>query len=264
MKKGILIVSFGTTYKETREKNINRIVACVKEHFPEYLVYQAFSSEKIRKILSARDNEFVPGILEALGSLQKQGITHLYVLPTHIIDGIENNRLRQILQGQKERFEEIHMARVLLGDKGDYKEAVCAVWEELEIGQEDMVVFMGHGTSHKADCSYKILEETWEEVTGKKGYVATVEGSVTIDQVLGQIKQGPKPRQIILVPFMLVAGEHANKDMAGEKDSFQTYLCKEGYQTKVVLKGLGEYPGIRKIYIQHLKQILEENYGIIL
>ncbi len=68
MKKGILIVSFGTTYKETREKNINRIVACVKEHFPEYLVYQAFSSEKIRKILSARDNEFVPGILEALGS----------------------------------------------------------------------------------------------------------------------------------------------------------------------------------------------------
>lgn len=258
MKKGILVVSFGTTYRETREKNIDRIVSCVKERFPGYIVYQAFSSEKIRKILSARDNEFVPGILDALDILQKQGITHLYVLPTHIIDGIENNRLRQILQEQKEKFEELWMAPVLLDSKEDYRQVVQSIWDELELKEEDMVLFMGHGTSHQADCSYQRLEETWKEVTGKKGYMATVEGSITIEQALKQIKQGPKPERIVLVPFMLVAGEHANKDMAGEKDSFRAQLHKEGYQTKVVLKGLGEYKGIREIYIQHLKQVLWE------
>lgn len=258
MKKGILVVSFGTTYKETREKNIDRVVSCIRERFPGYAVTQAFSSDRIRKILDARDHISISGISDALCEMKEQGITHLYVLPTHIIDGIENNRLRKLLEENRGLFAEVKLAKVLLYSDQDYQSAVQAVSEELTVEEEETVIFMGHGTSHEADVCYARLEECFRRLTGRDVYVATVEGSVTIEMVLERMRQnGRKNGRVLLAPFMLVAGDHAVNDMAGEEDSFMALLKKEGYETEAVLRGLGEYEGIRRLYIRHLEDILD-------
>lgn len=262
MKKGILVVSFGTTYKETREKNIERVVSDVRERFPQYVVLQAYSSDRIRKILDARDGIAVPGIADALNEMKKQGVTHLYVLPTHIIDGIENNRLRKLLEEQRRLFAQVKLAQVLLHSEEDYECAVQAVSEEFTVGAEDTLILMGHGTSHEADVCYTKLEECFRRLTGNDVYVATVEGSATIEAVLGRMKQKERESEkrkgrVFLAPFMLVAGDHAVNDMAGEEDSFLALVKREGYEAEAVLRGLGEYEGIRRLYIRHLEEILD-------
>ncbi|MFT4146237.1 MAG: sirohydrochlorin cobaltochelatase [Mobilitalea sp.] len=258
MNQGILIVRFGTTYKETREKNIEKLAETVRDNFPDWSIYQAYSSNKVRSILKERDNITVLSPKEALKQMQADGITKVAVLPTHIIDGIENNLMKQAIKAESHLFQEISVANALLEGEKDHKLTANALWQEIkETANNDPVIFMGHGSSHEADSSYELLEAELRAVSGSDIYIATVEGNTTIEEVLERLNTVSTVKgRVLLLPFMLVAGDHATNDMAGEEDSFAALLIKEGYQPDCILKGIGEYEAIRNIYIRHLRSAI--------
>lgn len=258
MKRGILIVSFGTTYKETREKNIEKLAETVRDTFPDWVIYQAYSSNKVRSILKKRDDITVLSTKEALIRMQEEGIAKVTVLPTHIIDGIENNLMKQAIETERHLFQEISIANALLEGEKDYKLTANALWQEIKgIANNDPVIFMGHGSSHEADSSYELLELELRAMSGKDIYIATVEGSTTIEAVVERLNAVSSVRgRVLLLPFMLVAGDHATNDMAGDEDSFAALLKEEGYQPECILKGIGEYEAVRNIYIRHLREAI--------
>jgi sirohydrochlorin cobaltochelatase len=242
MKQGILIVSFGTTHKDTREKNIEKLSETVRENFPGWKIYQAYSSSIVRSILKKRDNIIIPDIKEALQQMKQEGITHALVLPTHIIDGIENNRMKQTIKSCQELFADIRIANALLGNEEDCKYTARAFWKEIEKTAEDMpVILMGHGSSHEADKFYAMVEKELRSYSGKEIYIATVEGTTAIEDVIKRLNAFPGEKgRVLLLPFMLVAGDHAVNDMAGEEDSFASKLRNAGYEPECILRGMGE------------------------
>ncbi len=258
IKQGILMVSFGTTYRDTREKNIERLAETVREAFPDCELYQAYSSGIVRRILKTRDQILIPGIREALHQMHQEQITHVWVLPTYIIDGIENNKMKQAARECSGLFQEIRIAGALLGREKDIALAAEAIWEEIKKrAGEDPVVFMGHGSAHEADRCYESLEKALQAYSGKEVYIATVEGSVTIASVIERLKARKAEKgRVLLLPLMLVAGDHATNDMAGEGDSYAGILRAEGYDPEYMLKGLGEYEDIRRIYVEHLREMI--------
>ncbi len=260
MKKGILIVSFGTTYHETREKNIEKIAEAVRDQNPDCEVCQAYSSKMVRAILKKRDGIEIPGIEEALEEMKIKGITHLTVLPTHIIDGVENNKMKQMAKKSEAFFDEIKVACALLEREEDYSLTAKAFWDEIkEDAPEGVVVLMGHGSYHEADIAYKKFEEALREYAGREIYIATVEGATSIEDVIKKMNASVQEKSkrmeisVLIAPLMLVAGDHAVNDMSGEEVSFLTKLRAEGYNVKCLLKGLGEYKGIREIYLKYLQ-----------
>ncbi|WP_444659349.1 sirohydrochlorin cobaltochelatase [Caproiciproducens sp. R2] len=258
MKQGILIVSFGTTYRETREKNIEKIARTVREAFPDWSVYQAYSSNIVRSILEKRDRIIIRDVRETLRQMKRDGITRAAVLPTHLIDGIENGKMKCTIEECRELFSEIKTARVLLGSEADYAAAAKALWQEIgEAAGDDPVVLMGHGSPHKADGSYAKLEKQLRACSGKEIHIATVDGSVAIADVIQKLNASARKRKRVLVlPLMLVAGDHAVNDMAGEKDSFASKLKAAGCEPECIRKGIGEYEGIRDLYINHLREVI--------
>lgn len=259
MKTGILIVSFGTTYRETREKNIGKIAQVVREKYPETFVLEAYSSEIVRSVLRERDGIHIPDVKEALCEMRNAGIRQVAVLPTHIIDGIENNRMKQAVEECRPFFDEIKVADALLTSQEDYRKTAAALWESVrEAAGSDPVIFMGHGSEHEADASYQRFEKVMNEGVPNDIYVATVEGSVDIDAVLARLQaSGRKSGRVLVAPFMLVAGDHAENDMAGKEDSFATKLVDAGYEAECLLRGIGEYESIRALYLQHLRRVLD-------
>lgn len=258
MNKGILVVSFGSTYKETREKNIGGIETLIHHRYPDMKLYRAFTSEIIIKVLKQRDSIEIMDVEQALQQMKKDGITHVYVQPTHIIDGIENHKAYETVQQWKNEFEYIGMAKPLLGDQEDYRKVVEAIWDNLKEGvKNNALILMGHGSDHKANISYEYLEDAFHKAGHTNVHLATVEAEPTIEDVI--MKMEPiEYQRVILMPFMIVAGDHAHNDMAGETDSFCTKLVEKGYETNVVMKGLGEYKEIRDIFVSHLKHLIEE------
>lgn len=259
MKKGILIVSFGTTYRETREKNIEKIAEEIKNAYPDYEIFQAYSSDRVRSVLSKRDGIDIPDIKTALEQMKKEGITEAFLLPTHIIDGVENNKMKQIAAQFQGDFEKLAIAGALLEEEDDYAEAAQALWSGISpMAEGKIVIFMGHGSSHEADSSYERMEHALRECSGEEIYMATVEGSMTIEAVLEKMgaQKRDESKAVLVTPFMLVAGDHAENDMAGEEDSFYSKLKEKGYETECLVKGIGEYSEIRDVYKRRLEKVM--------
>lgn len=257
MKKAILVASFGTMFEDTRKKNIDAIVKLVQQTYPDMPVYEAYTSSIVRKRLKSVDGIEKYSVAQAMEQMQKAGITHVSILPTHIIDGIETGIVVDEALGKSDGFEEVKIASPLLKTDSDYEKVCEAVWVELkEIVNNDSLVLMGHGSSHTADASYEIMEKKFREKTGGAVYMATVEGSVTIEDVIEKMKKEKSNKRVVVTPFMLVAGDHATNDMAGDDDSFKSRLKDAGYEPECIIKGLGEYKGIRDIYLRHLSDII--------
>lgn len=264
MKKAILIVSFGTTYPGTRQKNIAAITQEVRALYPDALVKEAVSSTIVRAVMRKKEDIAACDPREGLEALREQGATHVAVLPTHIIDGIENNKMKQMAAEHLEYFDEIEIARPLLTEQQDYEDVARALWESLkdEVGDAPLIL-MGHGTEHEADRSYGRMEQVLQDYARHPVYIATVEGQTTIEDVIMRMKQDKTVEErkkagnsrVVVAPFMLVAGDHANNDMAGERDSFASRLREEGYVPDCILRGLGEYPAVREVYISHLREV---------
>ena len=258
MKKAILVVSFGTSYHETRKKTIEVCENKIKESFKDYDFYRAFTSGMIINKLKKRDNMFIDNPSEALEKLYNAGYKEVVVQSLHIICGDEYNKLKDMVAQYEDKFDKISIGRPLLTYIDDYRETVEAVKKDLDkMDIDEAVVFMGHGTEHESHSSYPAIEYMFRDY-GINAFVGTVEGYPELEQVIKKLKNR-NIKTVDLLPFMLVAGDHAINDMASdEEDSWKSILEKEGFKVNIHLQGLGEYPAIQDKFVNHALDCAKE------
>ncbi len=248
MKKGIIVASFGTTYENTRRLCIESIENRIQEKYEDYLVLRAFTSKTVIRILKERDNIHIFNPEEAIEEMKVQGIEEIYIQPLHIIPGHEYEKLSKY---------NLKLGLPLLSLEEDYMKIAEGIGVS-ELGNNEALIFMGHGSDHEADEAYETLENIYHEKGFTNIFIGTVEGSKTIEEIIKELKE-KNIKKVKLKPFMLVAGDHAINDMASEDDdSWKSILEKEGFQVEVCLKGLGEYKIIQEIFLEHLEEIIGE------
>lgn len=253
-KKGLLVVSFGTSHQNTLKNTIGQIEERLKYTFSEYEFYRAFTSRMIIHIIRERDNVQTFTVEEALKQMEADGVTEVLIQPTHVLHGVENEQMLKEIEQAKKNFMSVKVGSPLLSTTEDYMKIVEELAEAVDTGSEKKaLIFMGHGTSHYTNSSYTALEYVFRDKGYKHVYIGTVEAYPSLETILPRLKQ-KSYESVCLVPFMVVSGEHAVNDMAGEKDSWKEVLTREGYQVDCILRGLGEYRGIQDIFIEHAKE----------
>jgi len=256
MEKGIIVVSFGTSYKETREKCIESIENQIRDTFKDHKVVRAFTSNFIIKKLKERDGIHVDTIHEAIEALKVDGIKEIYVQPLHVIPGFEYEKVQMAVKmANHDKETTVKLGMPLFNEEHDYDEVISAINESLpKTGDGEGVVLMGHGTEHFANACYSMLQAKYRDVR-QNVHIANVEGYPELDHILDSLKQYKK---ITLMPLMIVAGDHAQNDMAGdEEDSFKSILEDEGIEVECILEGLGENKGIQKIFAGRVEALLK-------
>ena len=245
MKKAILVTSFGTSHRDTREKCLDLIQREVEEKYGSENVERAYTSRIIRRIIEKNEGIHIFDQKEGLKVLKDKGFEEIITMSLHILDGIEYSKL-------DDKFGKI--SKPLLADDEDFKKIVeNKEFNDLE--GDDAIVFMGHGTESEADYAYQKLQEEYLKAGKNNIFIATVEGKVTIKDVIEKMK-GKGFRNILLKPLMIVAGDHAKNDMSSDdEDSWKTILKNEGYEVTSVLKGMGEYEFIRKMFMDKLEAV---------
>ena len=255
-KKAILAVSFGTSHEDTRKVTIDAIEDSMRQAFPEYPVYRASTSKMIIRKLKNRDNIIVPTVKEAMEQMAADGITDVLVQPTHVINGIENDRMKEDALSFRDSFHSISFGDPLLTTEDDSHKVIAAIAREFShITKDQALVFMGHGTTHFANSIYAALDYTFKDKGYHNFFLGTVEAYPSMESLKKMVK-AYRPKEVVLAPFMIVAGDHAKNDMAGDDpESWYSQFKDEGYEVKTVLKGLGEYEGIRSLFIDHIRAI---------
>ena len=245
MKKAILVTSFGTSHRDTRKKCLDLIQREVEEKYGTENVERAYTSGIIRRIIEKNEGIHIFDQKEGLKVLKDKGFEEIITMSLHILDGIEYSKL-------DDKFGKI--SKPLLADDEDFKKIVeNKEFNDLE--GNDAIVFMGHGTESEADCAYQKLQDEYLKAGKNNIFIATVEGKVTIKDVIEKMK-GKGFKKILLKPFMIVAGDHAKNDMSSDdEDSWKTILKNEGYEVTSVLKGMGEYEFIRKMFMDKLEAV---------
>lgn len=264
--KAILAVSFGTTHEDTRIKNIEKLEEEIAKQSGRK-VYRAWTSKMIIQKVQKRDGIKVDTVGEAMERMKMDGVTDLIVVPTHIINGIENNHMLCDMEKYRSYFRTLSVTTPLLTFDSDYTRVCEILGEELQSclkksghnPKEFAIVLMGHGSEHYANSAYAALDYRFKDMGQRNVFVGTVEAYPSVETVLEHIKQ-TEYRKILLTPFMLVAGDHAKNDMAGEEEDSWKYLFEqEGYEVHCLVKGLGEYASIREMFVNRvLKAIKEE------
>ena len=256
-KKGLLAVSFGTSVNATREKTIDAIEADFREAFPEYRLYRAWTSGMIIRKLKKRDQIQIDTVTEAMERMLADGITEVVVQPTHVINGVENDQMAADVQKYEDRFERICFGAPLLTSEEDSRMVVEAVMEEFrDLPPEEALVFMGHGTAHYANSVYAALDYRFKDMGYPNVFLGTVEAYPSMETLMKRVRASGAGR-VTLAPFMVVAGDHAVNDMSGDDSgSWRSRFEAEGFAVNCVLKGLGEYRGIRRLYVKHIQDAL--------
>lgn len=258
-KKAILAVSFGTSHSDTRAVTIDAIEQDFQNAFPDYSLYRAWTSKMIIKKLKSRDNIHVNTVKEAMEQMRADGITDVLVQPTHVINGIENDLMKEDALSYREFFHSISFGNPLLTTKEDSMEVIQAVADEFSgLKEEEVLVLMGHGTTHYANAIYAALDYTFKDKGYKNIFLGTVEAYPSMESLMRMVKEY-NPSKVILAPFMIVAGDHAKNDMAGDDpESWYSQFKAAGFPVSTVVKGLGEYPGIRRLLVKHLTALEAE------
>ena len=258
-KKAILAVSFGTSHSDTRAVTIDAIEQDFQNAFPDYSLYRAWTSKMIIKKLKSRDNIHVNTVKEAMEQMRADGITDVLVQPTHVINGIENDLMKEDALSYREFFHSISFGNPLLTTEEDSMEVIQAVADEFPgLKEEEVLVLMGHGTTHYANAIYAALDYTFKDKGYKNIFLGTVEAYPSMESLMRMVKEY-NPSKVILAPFMIVAGDHAKNDMAGDDpESWYSHFKAAGFPVSTVVKGLGEYPGIRRLLVKHLTALEAE------
>jgi sirohydrochlorin cobaltochelatase len=245
MKKAILVTSFGTSHKDTREKCLDVIENEVREKYGNEKVERAYTSGVIRRIVEKKEGIHIYDQKEGLEALKNKGYDEIITMSLHILGGIEYSKLSN---------EYGKVTQPLLTTDEDYGKIVNnEKFNDLE--GNDAIIFMGHGSESAADVTYQRLQEEYIKAGKNNIFIATVEGKVTIEDVIEKLKKTDY-KKILLKPFMIVAGDHAKNDMASdEEDSWKTVLQNEGYEVTPVLKGMGEYKFIRDMFMEKLEAV---------
>lgn len=250
--KAILVVSFGTSYEDTRKKTLDAIEERIRTEYPQYRVYRAWTSAMIRKKIFKRDAVVIPDVAEAMQQMLLDGITDVIVQPTHVLNGIENDRMEAQLQAYRGRFAHIVAGSPLLTTQRDHKRAIDCIAAELAPSDGEALVLMGHGTQHYANSVYAALDQQFKDYGYENIFLGTVEAYPAFETLLKRVEK-MRPKKVVLAPFMIVAGDHALNDLAGgDGDSWKSRMEDAGYETWCILTGLGEYEGIRRIFLDHV------------
>ena len=253
-KTAILVISFGTSYEETRKKTIEQIESDLHHAFVEYPLYRAWTSPRIRAKLQKRDGIHIMDIDEAMTQLKADGIRNVVVQPTYVITGFESDAMKEKVLAHKKDFDSVIICDSLMVTKQDKEEVCQAMAQEYHPDSDEILLFMGHGTEHHVNPVYAALDYMFKDLGYENVHVGTVEAYPSFASVLRLVKASDV-KKVRLAPFMVVAGDHAMNDMAGgEEDSWKSLLEAEGYEVTCVLKGLGEYKGIQKLYAEHARQ----------
>jgi sirohydrochlorin cobaltochelatase len=257
-KKGILVVSFGTSHADTRALTLDLIEKKIASTFTTYEVRRAFTSDVITKILRERDGIRVDDPKTALERMVEDGFSEVIVQSTHILNGAEFHDLVMDVNRFKTRFKRLKLGMPVLSDTQDYRMAIDALRYQLPpLSKGQAVVLMGHGTHHPANASYPALQHMLSE-EGLQVFVGTVEGYPSLDDVIRALKRGGI-EVVTLMPFLIVAGDHAKNDMAGdENDSWKNILRGEGFRVQVYLHGLGENPRYHDIFVKHVEDAINK------
>lgn len=254
VKPAILVVSFGTSFNDSRHITIGAIESAIREKFPDYDVRRAFTSQIIIDKLKERDGVVIDNVEEALDRLVADKVQEIVVQPTHLMNGYEYDDLAKALESYKDKFKKVALGEPLLSSDDDYYKVIAAlasVSERYDDGKTALV-FMGHGTEAESNKVYSTLQDKLT-AEGKKNYfIGTVEATPTIEDVLKGVKAAGL-KKAVLRPLMVVAGDHANNDMADLEDpeSWASQLTAAGIEVECVLEGLGQIVEIDELYAAH-------------
>ncbi len=278
----ILVVSFGTSFNDSRVADIKGIEDAIQTANPDWSVRRAFTAQIIINHVQARDGEFIDNMDQALERAVANGVKNLVIQPTHLMHGAEYDELMETVEAYRDRFETVKVAEPLLGevgadasvvneDKKAVSEAILAEavadagYGSLAEAQEDGMafVFLGHGTSHAAKVSYSQMQAQLTDIGCVNAFIGTVEGEpeeTSCEAVIDAVKQAGYTK-VILRPLMVVSGDHANNDMAGEdEDSWINMFKASGYfeSVDVQIEGLGSIQAIQQLYVEHTADVMKD------
>ena len=258
-EKELLVVSFGTSYNDSRRKTIGAIEDALDEALDDYSVRRAFTSDIIIHHISERDGYLIDDVKTALDRAIDNGVKDLVVQTTHLMNGFEYTDLYDEIAEYSDAFESVRIGEPLLSSEED-KEAVREIlvdWTKEYDDGKTAIVFMGHGTEAESNEVYREMQNLFTDGGYENYFVGTVEAEPSLEDVIGMVESGDYER-VVLEPMMVVAGDHANNDMAGdEDDSWKSVFEAKGYEVVCELRGLGENEKIRELYIQHAKDAME-------
>ena len=277
----ILVVSFGTSFNDSRAEDIGGVEKALQAAYPDWSVRRAFTAQIIINHVQARDDEKIDNMDQALQRAVDNGVKNLVVQPTHLMHGAEYDELTEAVENYKDKFESVKIAEPLLGevgsdataineDKAEVAEAITAEavktagFDSLDAAKEDgtAFVFMGHGTSHTAKISYSQMQAQMEQLGYDNVFIGTVEGEpedTACEAVIEKLKNAGY-KKVILRPLMVVAGDHANNDMAGDDDDswksqFEASGAFDSIDTQIA--GLGGIDAIQQIYVAHTQAAID-------
>ncbi|MDO4975826.1 MAG: sirohydrochlorin cobaltochelatase [Eubacteriales bacterium] len=254
-KKALVVVSFGTSF-DVAMPAIENIEAICKKAYPDYDFFRAFTSGMIIRKLKRTKDITILNPDEVMQKLVEEGYEEVLCQPTHIINGVENDKMINMLSKYKEEIPVIRIGSPLLTEESDYATSCEIVMNELDHSLEsnEAFVLMGHGTEHYANSAYCQFENMLRDMGHENTYVGTVEGFPSLDYVIGRLRRR-NIEKVTIMPLMIVAGDHARNDLAGaEADSWDSILKAEGFKTSVILKGLGEIDAIGDLFVKHLEE----------
>ena len=270
-EKALLAVSFGTTFAQTRERTIGAIERKLADRFPDREVRRSFTSRMIRKKLLERDGLRVDSPQEALERALEDGVRDMVVQPLYLMHGQEHLRLMETVEKYKSSFDRLAVGKPLLAGRRDCEVMAEAIGRHIPAAKgitgTSAVVMMGHGTDPEkakrlpgqpdlfaggdANAVYRILQETLREKGMDDHYIATVEGEPRIEDILPLVCR-PEIRGVVLAPLMIVAGDHAVHDLAGEEeDSWKNLFARRGLQVETALQGIGEWEEVQELFAEH-------------
>ena len=263
-EKGLLTVSFGTSFPEALARCIVPTEGAIAAALPDRRPYRAFTSGMILRKLARRDGVVIDDVPAALGRMLADGVRDVVIQPTHIMNGDEFDKLRAQAGPWRDKFRRLAVGAPLLTSIGDYRDAAHALLAQLPpLADDQALVLMGHGTGHHANAAYAALEYQLHDMGRGRIFLGTVEGYPTLAEVRRRLAEHPAVRRVLLAPFMLVAGDHAQNDMAGPgPDSWRSILAGDGYAVSCRMAGLGEYPGIRAILAAHARAADSERSAV--
>ena len=257
-KKALLVVSFGTSYEETMTKTINACEQKLALAFPDYDLRRAFTSFMIIRKLKRDKGLEIDTPAMAMEKLRLDNYTHVLVQPLHIIPGDEyNHKVLESILPFHDKFKSLLIGKPLLYHHSDYEMTLEAMKNQLPVlGEKEFIVFMGHGSDHPANSTYSCLQTVIDD-ENLPIQIGCVEGYPYVDTILTRLKKR-SIQKIHLYPLMLVAGDHAQNDMAGEnEDSWKSQFEKDGYETECHMVGLGENSLIQQCFIYKAQMALE-------
>lgn len=258
----ILVVSFGTSFNDSRVATIGGIEKAIAAAYPDWSVRRAFTSDIIINHVKERDGEIIDTVEEALARARDNGVKNLVVQPTHLMAGNEYDELMSVLSKYTENFESIKVGQPLLtsdDDKSKVADELIAFADQYTAAGDTAVCFMGHGTSHASNAIYAEMQQVFTDKGAADIYVGTVEATPSIDDVLAAVQENDAYKKVVLRDMMVVAGDHANNDMADPEDpeSWYSTFAAAGYEVEPVLEGLGQIPAIQQIYVEHVQAAID-------